>query len=54
MKRKIKGRWHVYSKGGKHMGGPYDSEKQANERLRQIEAAKHAKAAGLSIPKRRK
>lgn len=36
--------YHVYSEdGSKHLGGPYPSRKQANERLRQVEAAKAAK-----------
>jgi len=43
MKRKVKGKWHVYSESGKHMGGPYKSEREANERLRQMEAGKHAR-----------
>ena len=54
MKRKIRGKYHVYSHSGKHMGGPYDTEAEANERLRQIDAAKHAKKGGLSEHKRKK
>lgn len=38
--------YHVVAESGKHMGGPYGSRDAANERLRQIEAAKHI-AAGL-------
>jgi hypothetical protein len=37
MKRKIKGKWYVYSESGRGMGGPYKTEEQANERLRQLE-----------------
>ena len=29
--------WHVYSKEGKHLGGPYETKKEANDRLKQIE-----------------
>ena len=33
MKRKIKGKWHLYSKDGKrHLGGPYTSERAVNKR----------------------
>ena len=45
MKKKVNGKWHLYSKDGeKHLGGPYDSEKQVNERERQVIAAKEAKS----------
>lgn len=38
--RKEKDGYHVYSEGGKHLGGPY-SEGKAKERLGQIEYFKH-------------
>jgi len=33
--------WHVYSKKGKHLGGPYSSKKKAEKRLAQVEMFKH-------------
>lgn len=41
MVRKTKDGWVVLSKEGKKLGGPYRSEKRANERLKQIEYFKH-------------
>lgn len=41
MIRKVKGKWHVYSESGKHMGGPYNTRDQAVKRLQQIEHFKH-------------
>uniref|UniRef100_A0A6H1ZLT1 SPOR domain-containing protein n=1 Tax=viral metagenome TaxID=1070528 RepID=A0A6H1ZLT1_9ZZZZ len=41
MIRKEKGKWHVYSESGGHLGGPYNSREQAEKRLRQIEYFKH-------------
>jgi cation transport regulator len=35
------GKWFVYSESGKELGGPYDSEEEANKRLKQIEYFKH-------------
>ena len=35
--RKQKDGWHVYSKNGKHLGGPYKTRKEALKRLRQVE-----------------
>lgn len=32
--------WHVFSKTGKHLGGPYKTKGEAVERLRQIEGHK--------------
>lgn len=43
MIRKKKDGYHVYSEGGKHMGGPYGSRKKAQERIRQIEYFKKKK-----------
>uniref|UniRef100_A0A6M3LE22 SPOR domain-containing protein n=1 Tax=viral metagenome TaxID=1070528 RepID=A0A6M3LE22_9ZZZZ len=37
MIKQVKGKWHVYSESGKHIGGPYDSRASAEKRLRQIE-----------------
>lgn len=46
MTLKRDGKWYVLSEDGtKKLGGPYGSEAEANERLRQIEAAKAAKKA---------
>ena len=43
MKQHQKDGWQVYSEKGKHMGGPYKSETQANKRLQQMEFfKKHA------------
>ena len=38
--------WHVYAENGKHMGGPYKTEMEADRRLRQIEYFKHQKEKG--------
>ena len=44
MKKKILGKWHLFSRDGrKHLGGPYDTEKEVNERERQVIAAREAK-----------
>ncbi len=41
----------VYSHDGKrHLGGPHKTRREANERLRQVEAAKAAKASGKPAP----
>ncbi len=37
---KEKDGWHVRSKEGKNLGGPYKSEKEAQDRLAQVEAFK--------------
>lgn len=43
----------VWSRDGKrHLGGPHATRKEANERLRQVEAAKAAKAPGKPAPAR--
>jgi len=41
--RKKKDGWHVYSKKGKHLGGPYSTKKKAEDRLDQVEKFKHMK-----------
>lgn len=33
--------WHVFSKDGKNLGGPYGSKGEAVKRLRQVEYFKH-------------
>lgn len=39
--------WHVYSEDGeKHLGGPYDSKREAVNRLRQVE---HFKEDGMTV-----
>ena len=43
MKKKTSKGWVVVSKKGKNLGGPYRSEKKADERLRQVEYFKHRK-----------
>ena len=43
IKRVENGKWHVYSESGRHMGGPYSSEAEANHRLQQIEYFKRMK-----------
>jgi hypothetical protein len=50
IKRLENGKWHVYSESGKHMGGPYSSEQEANHRLQQIEYFKHVKKAAATYP----
>lgn len=35
--RKQKGKWHVYSEKGKHLGGPYNTREEAVHRLQQCE-----------------
>lgn len=40
---KKQGGWHVVSKEGKNLGGPYGSYKDAAARLREIEMFKHMK-----------
>lgn len=42
--------WHVYSESGKHFGGPYSSERQANKRLAQMEMFKHMKKSAGKLP----
>lgn len=42
MKRKEEDGWHVYSEKGKHFGGPYKTETEANKRLQQMEFYKKA------------
>lgn len=37
------GKWRVYSKKGKPMGGPYPTIGEARKRLAQAEAVKHTK-----------
>ena len=41
MKKKTSKGWVVTSRKGKKLGGPYKSEKKADERLRQVEYFKH-------------
>jgi len=41
--RKTKEGYIVESKEGKKLGGPYRTEKRANERLKQVEYFKHKK-----------
>lgn len=42
MIRKENGKYNVYSEtGDKHLGGPYNSEEEAQKRLKQIEFFKH-------------
>jgi len=41
--KKEKDGWHVYSKKGKHLGGPYSSKEEAKKRLGQVEMFKHMK-----------
>jgi hypothetical protein len=43
--RKEKDGYHVRSKKGKNLGGPYTSRGEAEKRLRQVEFFKHRKAA---------
>ena len=43
---KEKDGWYVKSKEGKDLGDPYQSEKQATDRLAQVEAFKHMKKGG--------
>ena len=38
---KRKDGWHVISKDGKHLGGPYKTKKEAVKRLQQVEYFKH-------------
>jgi uncharacterized protein len=47
--------WHVYSEdGSKHLGGPYQSEKQAKKRLEQVEYFKNkGKNDMILTPERR-
>lgn len=53
MIRIIEGTYHAFSHDGKrHLGGPYATRGEANERLRQVEAAKAAKASGKPAPAR--
>ena len=40
--KKPKG-WYVLSEKGKHMGGPYKTRQEAEDRLKQIEMFKHIK-----------
>lgn len=47
------GKWYVVSETGDPLGGPYDSEEEAAERLRQVEAAKAAKDRGDGVQRRR-
>jgi hypothetical protein len=46
------GKFQVMSKAGKPLGDPYDSEEEASERLRQIEAAVAAKGDSGAPPKK--
>jgi hypothetical protein len=45
--------WHVYSEGGKHMGGPYPDREKAEERLRQIEHFKAGSSDGIDPVQKR-
>ena len=54
MIKQEKGKWHLYSKdGSRHLGGPYDSKDEAEERERQVEHFKHKSLVevGLIITK---
>jgi hypothetical protein len=45
-----KGKWHLYSKdGSKHLGGPYDSKEEAEERERQVNYHKSQKADLIEV-----
>lgn len=35
--KSVSGKWYVYSKTGRRIGGPYDSEERAKTRLKQVE-----------------
>ena len=37
------GKYYVKSEKGKNLGGPYDSKKEAEKRLKQVEYFKHIK-----------
>lgn len=43
MIKKKNGKYYVVSESGKNLGGPYDSIKEAEERLKEIEYFKHKK-----------
>lgn len=44
------GKYHLYSKdGSKHLGGPYDSRGEAEERERQVNYFKHQKAGLVEV-----
>lgn len=47
IKKEENGKWSVYdSTGKKKLGGPYDSEKKANERIREVEHFKSKSSSG--------
>ena len=41
---KVQGGYKVVSSGGRNLGGPYKTLKEAKKRLRQVEFFKHRKA----------
>lgn len=42
---KEKGKWHLYSSDGtKHLGGPYDTKEEAEEREKQVNYFKNIKS----------